>query len=231
MEKRQSQAVAPGGLEREYKREMPRKQPNVDSGKTPLNRYITPGPKLQKENRPGTLHERIQERVHTAQGDKTVRKDAVVEMEFILSGSHDTFEKMTPEQIEDWAQDSYQFMADTFGEENIVEAVLHLDEKTPHIHMHVVPIVTNKDGTQKLCAKELTGRTQLMRLHTEYAKRIEKYGFQRSSEGSKVRHRDPKEYYREVNQKWLPRSANCKPRRRFRRENYRLSSRKICPGP
>ena len=202
MEKRQSQAVAPGGLEREYKREMPKeKQPNVDSGKTPLNRYITPGPKLQKEDRPGTLRERIQERIHTAQGDKTVRKDAVVDMEFILSGSHDTFEKMTPEQIEDWAQDSYQFMADTFGEENIVEAVLHLDEKTPHIHMHVVPIVTNKDGTQKLCAKELTTKGQLTHYHTEYAKRIEKYGFQRSSEGSKARHRDPKEYYREVNQK------------------------------
>lgn len=202
MGKRQSQAVAPGGLEREYKREMPKeKQPNVDSSRTPLNRYITRGPKLQTQERPGTLNERIQERIHSAQGDKTVRKDAVVDMEFLLSGSHDNFEKMTPQQIEDWAQDSYQFMADTFGEENIVEAVLHLDETTPHIHVHVVPIVTNKDGTQKLCAKKLTSKGQLSQYHTEYAKRIEKYGFQRSSEGSRARHRDPKEYYREVNQK------------------------------
>lgn len=199
MEKRQAQAVAPGGLEREYKREMPQeKQPNVDSEKSHLNRYITTGPCLQVEDRPGTLHQRIQERIHDVQGDKTVRKDAVVDMEFILSGSHDTFEKMTPEQVEDWAMESYQFMAETFGEENIVEAVLHLDERTPHIHMHVVPIVTNKDGSQKLCAKELTTRGLLSKYHTDYAKRIERFGFERSSEGKGAKHRDPGEYYRDV---------------------------------
>jgi len=202
MEKRQAQAVAPGGLEREYKREMPKeKQPNVDPSKTPLNRYISPGPKLQTEDRPGTLHERIQERIREAQGDKTVRKDAVVDMEFILSGSHETFETMSDREIECWALDSYEFMADTFCEENIVEAVLHLDEKTPHIHMHVVPIVKNPDGSQKLCAKDLTKREQLRQLHTEYAKRVSSYGFCRSSEGKGARHRDPGEYYREVNKK------------------------------
>lgn len=202
MEKRQAQAVAPGGLEREYKREMPReKQPNVDPSKTPFNSYISPGPKLQTEDRPGTLHERIQERIREAQGDKTVRKDAVVDMEFILSGSHETFDKMSKEEIECWALDSYEFMADTFGEENIVEAVLHLDEKTPHIHMHVVPIVKNPDGSQRLCAKDLTKREQLRQLHTEYAKRVEKYGFQRSSEGKGARHRDPNEHYRDLQKK------------------------------
>lgn len=202
MEKRQAQAVAPGGLEREYKREMSReKQPNVDPSKTPFNRYISPGPKLQTEDRPGTLHERIQERIREAQGDKTVRKDAVVDMEFILSGSHETFDKMSKEEIECWALDSYEFMADTFGEENIVEAVLHLDEKTPHIHMHVVPIVKNPDGSQRLCAKDLTKREQLRQLHTEYAKRVEKYGFQRSSEGKGARHRDPNEHYRDLQKK------------------------------
>lgn len=202
MEKRQAQAVAPGGLEREYKREMPHeKQPNVDPEKSPLNRYITKGPRLQTEDRPGTLHQRIQDRIHDVQGDKTVRKDAVVDMEFILSGSHDTFENMSKEEIEDWARESYQFMADTFGEENIVETVLHLDERTPHIHMHVVPIVTNKDGSQKLCAKELTTRGLLSKYHTDYAKRIERFGFERSSEGKRAKHRDPGEYYREMNSK------------------------------
>ena len=202
MEKRQVQAVAPGGLERGYKREMPReKQPNVDPAKTPMNRYITKGANLQLEDRPGTLYGRIQERIREAQGDKTVRKDAVVDMEFILSGSHDTFEKMSKEEMEDWAKDSYQFMADTFGEENIVEAVLHLDETTPHIHMHVVPVVKNPDGSRRLCAKDLTKRDQLRQLHTEYARRVEKYGFQRSSKGKGVRHRDPHEHYRDLQKK------------------------------
>ncbi|WP_435522041.1 plasmid recombination protein [Coprobacter tertius] len=35
-------------------------------------------------------------------------------------------------------------MQNTFGKENVVSTVLHLDEKTSHIHETVVPIVSGE---------------------------------------------------------------------------------------
>ena len=42
--------------------------------------------------------------------------------------------------IEKWAKDSYQFMCDKYGEQNIVAFVVHLDEVNPHCHCTVLPI-------------------------------------------------------------------------------------------
>ena len=45
--------------------------------------------------------------------------------------------------IEEWAKDVYRFVADKYGEENIVAFILHLDETNPHVHCTLLPI---KDG-------------------------------------------------------------------------------------
>lgn len=37
-----------------------------------------------------------------------------------------------------------KWLKDTFGSENLVSCVLHLDEKTPHLHATIVPIVTTE---------------------------------------------------------------------------------------
>ena len=37
----------------------------------------------------------------------------------------------------------------TFGKENTVSTVLHMDEYTPHIHATVIPIVTRERRTAK----------------------------------------------------------------------------------
>lgn len=46
--------------------------------------------------------------------------------------------------IENWAVDSYNFIAREFGEENIISFYVHLDEKNPHIHCTVVPVDEEK---------------------------------------------------------------------------------------
>ena len=46
-----------------------------------------------------------------------------------------------------------QFYQKEIGEENIISAVVHMDEKTPHMHLSFVPIT--KDG--RLSAKEIIG--------------------------------------------------------------------------
>ena len=42
--------------------------------------------------------------------------------------------------IEDWAVDTYNFMARKYGEDNIVAFVVHLDETNPHVHCTVLSV-------------------------------------------------------------------------------------------
>jgi len=77
---------------------------------------------------------------------------------------------------------------DNWCKDNLVSAVLHMDEKTPHIHATVVPIVTGerrkakaeiKDGKKKykkknqnaprLCADDVMARDKLTAYQTFYA--------------------------------------------------------------
>ena len=91
-------------------------------------------------------------------------------------------------RLDEWCDDNLQWLHHTFGKENTVSAVLHMDEHTPHIHATVVPIVTGKrrkankeqeDGkrsyrkkanTVRLCADDVLTRDKLVAYHDSYAK-------------------------------------------------------------
>ena len=48
------------------------------------------------------------------------------------------------EEIEKWAKDMYDFAAKKYGEDNITEFDVHIDETTPHTYCIVIPI--NQSG-------------------------------------------------------------------------------------
>jgi hypothetical protein len=63
----------------------------------------------------------------------------------MLSGTHEDMIKIQHDgRMEEWYNDSMQWLHKTFGKENTVSAVLHMDETTPHIHATIVPIVTGE---------------------------------------------------------------------------------------
>lgn len=45
-------------------------------------------------------------------------------------------------RLDEWCDDNLQWLHRTFGKENTVSAVLHMDEHTSHIHAMVIPIIT-----------------------------------------------------------------------------------------
>ncbi|MCL0178622.1 plasmid recombination protein, partial [Klebsiella pneumoniae] len=45
------------------------------------------------------------------------------------------------------------FVAGRVGKQNIISAVVHMDEKTPHLHLTFVPLTQDN----RLCAKEILG--------------------------------------------------------------------------
>lgn len=94
-----------------------------------------------------------------------------------------------------------------------------MDEKTPHIHAAVVPIVMDErrkakkeqtDGKRKyrkktnsvrLCADDLFNRQTLIAYHDNYARVMAKYGLQRGVRGSEARHTTTMQYYRDLKKK------------------------------
>lgn len=120
-------------------------------------------------------------------------------------------------RLNEWCADNLQWLHRTFGRENTVSAVLHMDEHTPHIHATVVPIVTGerrkarkkqqvegkrtyrkKTDTVRLCADDVLTREKLTAYHDSYAEAMAKYGLQRGIRGSEARHTTTAQYYRDL---------------------------------
>jgi hypothetical protein len=109
---------------------------------------------------------------------ETIRKDAVLALGVILTGSHERMHAIAqdPVQFNAWKKANYAFMCQQFGAANIVRFVLHLDEKTPHIHAVVVPI----SAAGRLSGRSFTnGGSQLRHLQDLYAQTMEPFGLMR----------------------------------------------------
>lgn len=66
----------------------------------------------------------------------------------------------------------YDFLSNRYGGErgeNIINAVVHLDETTPHLHFLFLPVVANQKGrggkTERICAKDVITREELRAFH------------------------------------------------------------------
>ena len=165
--------------------------------------------------------EAIQHRLDNAGLERKIGKNQVRALRVMLSGSPEDMKRIRQAgQLDAWAKDSCGWLQKTFGKENVVSAVLHLDEKTPHIHATVVPITrgerrkaklereknaqsgkrtyrTKKDRP-RLCADDVMARDKLKAYQTTYAEAMAKYGLQRGIEGSEAKHISTQRYYREV---------------------------------
>ncbi|WP_051234076.1 MobV family relaxase [Halomonas halocynthiae] len=168
-----------------------RETPNADSKRKKENKIL-----VSIES--NLLHQLVNSRIEQGLNEKAkVRKDSVRAIEFILTASPEWFEKATKEQFEEWQEANIDWLKLKYGEDNLVSAVLHLDEQTPHIHAHVVPVTA--DG--RLSAKDLIGGTRARhrQLQSDYAKAMEDLGLERGSEKSIAKHQDIKAYYNSVN--------------------------------
>lgn len=123
--------------------------------------------------------------------DIKIRSNAVLGLEVILTYSPEA--KMQESQkFEEWKAKNIEFLKDTFGEDNILKAKLHLDETTPHIHAFIVPI----DNKGKLNARAFVGgREKLRDMQTSYADYMKEFNLNRGLENSKAEHIPLKKFY------------------------------------
>ncbi|MBP5810210.1 MobV family relaxase, partial [Lactiplantibacillus argentoratensis] len=104
---------------------------------------------------------------------RAVRKDAVLVNEWILTSDKDFFEQLDEAETRKYFETAKQYFADNYGDENIRYAVVHMDEKTPHMHMGIVPF----DDDKKLSAKRIFNREALQRIQEEFPQYLKENGF------------------------------------------------------
>ncbi|MCL1885477.1 MAG: plasmid recombination protein, partial [Dehalococcoidia bacterium] len=82
-----------------------------------------------------------------------VRKDSVRFIDALITASSEFFKGKSREEVQSFFQTAVDFLEQKIGDANIFSAVVHMDEKTPHMHLCFTPIT--KDG--RLSAKEIIG--------------------------------------------------------------------------
>ena len=162
------------------------------------------------------LGEAIQHRLDHAGLTRKIGKNQVLALNVLLSSDGDALRRLADEgRLDDWAESSVRWAKETFGEENVVGAHLHMDEQTPHLHVTVVPIVTTerkkkaseakarkhyrtKSGNApRLSADSIMTRENLTHFQDTYAEAMAQFGLERGIRGSEARHVDQHEYYRQ----------------------------------
>ena len=82
-----------------------------------------------------------------------VRKDSVTVVEVLITASPEFYEKKSRKEIREFFDNAVEFMKSKQNPNTYISAVVHVDEKTPHMHLCFVPITV--DG--RLSAKEIIG--------------------------------------------------------------------------
>ena len=121
--------------------------PDIDRSRTVQNYHLI-APRWSYE-------QEIKHRIRMA-GCK-VRRDSVKFVDTLVTVSPEFAEAHTAEMPE-YFERALGFLKERVGEENIISAVVHMDEKTPHMHLCFVPLTKDK----RLSAKEILGNKKAM---------------------------------------------------------------------
>ena len=152
-----------GALEAHHERtkEKYASNPDIDVARSKDNFHIVqPKQKYRQE---------INSRVSAA-GCKT-RKDSTMFVDTLITASPEFFDGRSRKDIQAYFTEAVAFMEQKIGRGNIFSAVVHMDEKTPHLHLCFTPIT--EDG--RLSAKEILGnRAQLSRWQDEFHAHMKK---------------------------------------------------------
>lgn len=182
MEKYKWQEVSPVEEENERDETYQASNPQIDSSRTHFNYHIIYPMKSYMEI--------INERLSELELKRKIRSDAILMNSFIVTSDGEYFKGLHPWEQREFFRDCAEFLSRKYGEENMISAVVHMDETTPHMHLNFIPI---NEG--RLSSKSLFDRQKLAQLQTELHESIgEKWGLQRGKEGSQAKHLSTAEF-------------------------------------
>ena len=117
--------------------------PDVDTGRSHLNFHLVP---------PERKYRAEAEKQITAAGCRT-RSDSVRVVEALVTASPEFFKGKKRSEVKAYFTEALDFIQKHQSKDTIISAVVHMDEKTPHMHLCFVPLT--EDG--RLSAKDIMG--------------------------------------------------------------------------
>lgn len=119
------------------------------------------------------------------------RKDVNIMANWVIT-LPETIKSLDDQEL--FFKESYSFLEEKYGKENVISSFVHLDESTPHMHFAFVPVVYDKEKEEyKVSAKECITRNHLQRFHPELEAHMEKvFGYEigilneKTKEGNKT---------------------------------------------
>ena len=160
-EKHKGNPARPLEAHHERQKEQYASNPDIDTSRSKYNFYI-----VKPE---GRYYHFIQSRIEQA-GCRT-RKDSTRFVDTLITASPEFFTGRSRKEVQAYFTEAAAFMEKKVGRGNIFSAVVHMDEKTPHLHLCFTPIT--EDG--RLSAKEILGnRAQLSQWQDEFHAHLKK---------------------------------------------------------
>lgn len=120
----------------------------------------------------GGLHKAAQRRLEEAvlpYVKRKLRSDANWVSEFVVTLPKEITQ---PQDIKKFYEIVINHFAEKIGTDNLLSAVIHMDETTPHLHLDFTPIKNHR-----LTSKEVMTRSFLLSLHDELPHQLQKAGF------------------------------------------------------
>lgn len=147
--------IAPAQKHNEREKTIYKSNPDIDPTRTKDNYHII------KPDKP--YRAILKGKISTA--DCRIRKDSVLMVETILTASPEFMNDLPAEEQQKFFRLAAEFFEKEIGKANIISAIVHMDEKTPHMHLCFVPLT--QDG--HLSAKKIIGdRQKLCRWQDRY---------------------------------------------------------------
>ena len=149
--------------------------PDVDTSRSRLNFHVV---------NPHRSY-RAEAEKQIAEAGCRARKDSVRVVETLITASPEFFQSKKPREVKEFFEYALEFVRQKQSSETIISAVVHVDEKTPHMHLCFVPLTA--DG--RLSAKDIIGnKKKLTQWQDEFWKHmVKKYpDFERGESASET---------------------------------------------
>ena len=117
--------------------------PDVDTSRSRLNFHLV---------KPHRSY-RAEAEKQIAEAGCRARKDSVRVVETLITASPEFFQGKKPREVKEFFEYALAFIQSKQSPKTIISAVVHMDEKTPHMHLCFVPLTEDK----RLSAEDIIG--------------------------------------------------------------------------
>lgn len=172
---------------------------NIDLSKSYLNYHLKiPQGRYEKE------FDRLKEENHLK---GQIKDTSVIVCELLMTSDKEFFDSIGENETKRYFEECYNFVAQykNLGKENIISAVVHMDEATPHMHLSFIPVVDGFDKQEnrirKVCASDYwKGKNSYGNMQDAFNKYVNGKGFKlERGESSDRKHLSTEEYKKLTN--------------------------------